>query len=210
MDNIGIINDVQMTRDRFNDSRSLFTAAIRQNRQCSGPAVGVPVGKIPTNPWFAPKSKDQKKLLLGIITGVYRMGVLKSKDGRIIIRKKGFVLLQSDRLGWRCGECNLDHPGKYNEWDGWTGHEVHQVGILDNFTGYFDMICPDCGRNPLRTKHLDNCIDAIVTYARHWKDVNQGVIMEVVPLRVDCLCSRLTAGNLQGPEPVNKLQRGHL
>ncbi|KAJ8685813.1 hypothetical protein QAD02_021606 [Eretmocerus hayati] len=204
IDSIGSINDLQLSRNRLDNPRSLFTAAVRQNRQCAGPALGVPVGKIPTNPWFAPKCMDQRKLLMGIITGEYRMGVLKSKDGRIIKRKKGFVSLQPDRLRWRCGACCLKHPKKYNRWDGWTGHKIHQVGILDCFTGYFNMVCPDCGGNPLRVKHLDNCQDAIITCARHWKDVNQGTIMEVVPLRQVCLCSLPLAGDFQDPKTGTK------
>ncbi|KAJ8671032.1 hypothetical protein QAD02_002291 [Eretmocerus hayati] len=113
IDSIGSINDLQLSRNQLDNPRSLFTAAVRQNRQCAGPASGVPVGKIPTNPWFAPKCLDQMKLLMSIITGEYRIGVSKSKDGRIIIREKGFGFVQPDRLGWRCGTCCLNQGGPH-------------------------------------------------------------------------------------------------
>ncbi|KAJ8686302.1 hypothetical protein QAD02_022096 [Eretmocerus hayati] len=50
-----------------------------------------------------------------------RVCLLETKDGQVIMRWRVFVLLQPDKLGWRCGICVLDYPSKYNQWDGWTG-----------------------------------------------------------------------------------------
>ncbi|KAJ8677702.1 hypothetical protein QAD02_013489 [Eretmocerus hayati] len=179
------------------DSRSLLRSNIQQERRCIGPALGVPVGKIPTNPWCAPQNEEQRQLFAAILSGKMKVGLLKATDGRVIMRRRGFVLLQPDKLGWRCGMCLLDHPRKYNQWDSWTGHGVHQVDILDEFSNGFIMICPDCDRNPNSPKLLDDCIEAIITCIRHWEDVGKGVIMEVLPPRQDCLCNRMPAKNLQ-------------
>ncbi|KAJ8672686.1 hypothetical protein QAD02_003946 [Eretmocerus hayati] len=51
------------------------------------------------------------------------------------------------------------------------------------------MICADWGCNPLSTKGLDDCLNAIITCARHWTDINGGVTMEVIPVRAGCLYS---------------------
>ncbi|KAJ8669547.1 hypothetical protein QAD02_000806 [Eretmocerus hayati] len=177
--------------------RSLFTATTR-NKKCVGPAIGVPVGKIPTNPWVAPQNEEQRKLLSALLTNKLKVGLLKAKDGRVIMRRKGLIVLQPDRLGWRCGACILRYPEKYNAWAGWIGHEIHQVGILDEFQNNgFTMICPDCGRNPASPTVLDDCTDSILTCICHWEDVSNGIIMESIPLRVDCLCSWMTAKELK-------------
>ncbi|KAJ8684969.1 hypothetical protein QAD02_020762 [Eretmocerus hayati] len=160
-----------------------------------GPAVGVPVGRIPTNPLFAPQTETQKRLLEALITKELKIGLLKANDGRVIMRKSGVVLLQPDRLGWHCGLCILKYPGKYNQWQGWMVHEIHQVGILDEYSVI--MICDDCGLNPLSPSNLGGCVDAVITCARNWGDINDGILMEVLPVRVDCLCSQLTAKDLQ-------------
>ncbi|KAJ8686185.1 hypothetical protein QAD02_021979 [Eretmocerus hayati] len=171
--------------------RSLFTSTVIRERRCFGPALGVPVGKIPTNPWVAPQTEAQRRLLEAILTGTLKIGLLKANDGRIIMRRKGFIWLQPDNSGWRCGACNLTYPKKYNNWLGWIGHEIHQVGILDEFARKgFIIICPDCGRNPVSPMNFDDCIDAVLTCARHWDDINSNVIMEVIPVRSDCLCNR--------------------
>ncbi|KAJ8685639.1 hypothetical protein QAD02_021432 [Eretmocerus hayati] len=204
----GVIDELQIWMDQ--GSRSLFTSTIIEERRCVGPALGVRVGKILVNPWVSPQNDDQRKLLADILAGELKVGLLKSRDGRIIMRRKGLVMLQSDRLGCRCGGCVLRFPEKYDAWLGWIGHEIHQVGILDEFQKGFIMICPDCGLNPASPTVLDNCTDAILTCIRHWDDVNKGVIMEAVPLRVDCLCNRMFAKKMQNQEATSTTKRGIL
>ncbi|KAJ8678476.1 hypothetical protein QAD02_014263 [Eretmocerus hayati] len=191
------INGRQLYSSEESGTRSLFAASLIRREQCVGPALGVPVGKIPVNPLMAPENELQGKLFEAIMTGKYKIGLLKTTDGKIIMRKKGAVVLQPDRQGWRCGACVLKFPKKYNNWKGWVVHEVHQVGVSDEFLGNFLMLCVDCGRCPLRTENLDDCPDAITVCARHWGDIDNGIIMEVIPIRVDCRCSQQSAGNLQ-------------
>ncbi|KAJ8677426.1 hypothetical protein QAD02_013213 [Eretmocerus hayati] len=153
------------------NSRSLFTATTTRNKRCVGPADGVPVGKIPTNPWVAPQNNDQRRFLSAILDGKLKIGLLKARDGR---------------------------PEKYNAWIGWIGHEVLQIGVLDEFQkSGFVIICSDCGQNPVSPTVLDDCTDAIITCIRHWDDVSNGTIMKTIPMRVDCFCSWMSAKKLK-------------
>ncbi|KAJ8665714.1 hypothetical protein QAD02_007376 [Eretmocerus hayati] len=204
MDNTGQFSSRRVAMNFENRTRSVFTSTTRDFR-CIGPAVGVFVDKISTNPLFAPQSENQKKLFEVLMTKNLKIGLLKSEDGRVIMNETGSVLLQPDRLGWRCGNCCLKHPEKYNKWQGWMVHEVNQVGILDEYPVV--MICADCGNNALSPYNLDNCVDAVITCARHWEDVNKGVIMEVLPICVDCLCSQMTAQKLQDHIDGARLRR---
>ncbi|KAJ8677750.1 hypothetical protein QAD02_013537 [Eretmocerus hayati] len=70
------------------NTRSLFAASLVRRGRCVGPALGVPVGKISVNPLMAPQNELQGELFEAIMTGKYKIGLLKTTDGKIIMRKK--------------------------------------------------------------------------------------------------------------------------
>ncbi|KAJ8686098.1 hypothetical protein QAD02_021892 [Eretmocerus hayati] len=127
-------------------------------------------------------------------TGKIEIGAIYDIHGRLIMRKRGVVVIPPNRREWRCGWCFEEDEHRYNNWDNWIPHEIHQVGALSRFV---PMICPDCGRDPLLTFNLDDCVEAIVAWKRSQKDINAGKIAEVVPIRGDCLCNYLSTEELR-------------
>ncbi|KAJ8675248.1 hypothetical protein QAD02_011034 [Eretmocerus hayati] len=110
------------------------------------------------------------------------------------MRKRGIVIIQPDRMGWKYLTCRIENKEKYNQWGGWIIDDVHQVGVLNKFP---PMICMDYGRNAQSTFNSDDAINAFIACKRMWKYVNQEKIIEVFPVRVDCLCSHVPPEVLQ-------------
>ncbi|KAJ8688652.1 hypothetical protein QAD02_024447 [Eretmocerus hayati] len=173
---------------------------------CMGsPAVGITVGIIPTEPLYVPQDELELKLLLAMTSGRrFQLGSLHDARNRVVMRKRGIVLIQPDRMGWRCLGCRIENKEKYNSWTGWMVHDIHQVGVLDEFG---PMICVDCGRNALFTSNFDDAIEAFIACKRMWRYVNEGKIIEVFPVRVDCLCRHVPPEVLQAVAAAKNLRK---
>ncbi|KAJ8665710.1 hypothetical protein QAD02_007372 [Eretmocerus hayati] len=178
-----------------------------QPQPCLGsPAVGIKVGFIPETPLFAPQDQLERELFQALRTGKpYQIGEIRDSRNRLIVKRTGIIMIQPNRLGWRCEYCFLEDNQKYGGWKGWPVHEMCQIGALEDFE---IMRCIDCGRDPLRTSGLDGPADAIVTCKREWGNINKGKIVEMLTAaRAGCLCNQISSEMLHALAAA-RAQRG--
>ncbi|KAJ8678576.1 hypothetical protein QAD02_014363 [Eretmocerus hayati] len=106
-----------------------------QPQPCLGsPAVGIKVGFIPENPLFAPQDQLEKELFPAWrAEKSYQVGEIRDSRNRLIVKRTGIVMIQPNRLGWRCEYCFLKDNKKYGGWKGWPVHLMCQIGALEDF-----------------------------------------------------------------------------
>ncbi|KAJ8678338.1 hypothetical protein QAD02_014125 [Eretmocerus hayati] len=163
-------------------------------------AVGIRFGVLLAEP-LTLRDPTNRELVTAMKTGKISVGLIYDICGRLIVRKRGVTVIPPDRRGWRCSWCFEEDEDRYNGWDGWAAHVIHQVGVLSRF---IPMICPDCGRDPLITFNLDDCVEAVVAWKRNQTNISAGRIAEVTPIRGDCICNYLSAEELQALDRIER------